>query len=153
MSLIRSSNIQDFKYDFVVFDLNGTLANYGKINPSTQRLLTKLTKLLPCYLLTWDQRGNAHRYEQYWLKIQTVTHWTEKGEFVEKLMQQGSVVAVGNARIDSPMFIKSDLALWVIGPEWFHTWAYEYIDVLFTNINHAIHFLIDEDVFAATMKE
>lgn len=153
MSLIRSSNTQDFKYDFIVFDLNGTLANYGKINPSTQKLLQQLTKLLPCYLLTGDHRGNAHTYEQYGLQIHRVSKWSEKWVFVKELMQQWSVVTVGNARIDKAMFGVSDLAIWVIGPEWFHMWAMDAVDVVFTNINHALHFLIDENIFGATMKE
>lgn len=153
MSLIRSSNTQDFKYDFIVFDLNGTLANYGKINPSTQKLLLQLTKLVPCYLLTWDHRGNAHVYEQYGLQIHRVSQWSEKKLFVQDLMKQWSVITVWNARIDKEMFAESNLALWVIWPEWFHMWAANSVDVMFTNINHALKFLIDEKVFGATMKE
>jgi soluble P-type ATPase len=112
-----------------------------------------LTKLLPCYLLTWDHRGNAHTYEKYGLQIHRVSKWSEKWVFVEELMKRWSVVTVGNARIDAEMFEESDLALGIIWPEGFHRWAMSHVDVLFTNINHALHFLIDENVFGATMKE
>lgn len=153
MSLVRSSNTQDFKYDTVVLDLNGTLANYGKINPSTVKLLKKLATLVPCYLLTWDHRGNAHTYEEYGLNIHRVSQWYEKWIFVNEMMQRGSVVTIGNARIDKKMFEESDLALGIIWPEWFHMGAIKHVDVMFTNINHALHFLLDEVVFGATMKE
>ena len=146
------TNSETYHLDTVVIDLNWTLVVWGEMEEEVKESLQQLKeKWFTLYLLTGDQRWEAHLYEKYWLEIIKVKNSEEKEAFIKTLNTE-SCIAIGNARIDIGMFKHAKVSIATIQGEWIHTWILSYVDILIPSMVDALKLFIDPDRFAATMK-
>jgi len=136
----------------VVFDLNGTLSEYGEINNETKQWIKRLKKLgFKLIMLTSDQRGNAHEIAN---SLQIDYHIAKKSmdkqKFVEQLHEP--FFAIGNARNDIPMFRKATISFATLQSEGIHPEIMNNVDIVIPSIANAFHLIADENGLISTMK-
>jgi len=144
---------RDVKY--VVFDLNGTVSNYGKIDYSIKELLKILqSRGIKTIMITSDQRNNAALIASK-LKVDYVIakNSHEKGIYITKFLKPENTVAIGNARNDIPMFENSALSIITLQSEGIHIETIKYADIIVPSFKDAINLIIDKDAFEATLKK
>jgi P-type E1-E2 ATPase len=143
----------DIKY--VVFDLNGTLSNYGKIDHSVEDLINYLQhRGIKLIMITSDQRNNASLIAAK-LNIEFVIAKDSKikGEYIKQNLEKEHTVAIGNARNDIPMFLNSSLSIVTLQSEGIHSEVIKYADIIVPSFKDALNLLLDKDAFEATMKK
>lgn len=150
--LYTSNQWQTYGLDTMILDLNGTLQVWWVVSTETIDLLWELiSSWWKIYLLTWNQRNNAHEYEAYWLEVVIAKNGKEKEEFT--LTQNlSSCVSIWNARIDIGMCKHSEISIATVQWEWVHVWLLSHVDILIPRIEDALRMFVDTDRFSATMK-
>jgi len=139
---------------FVVFDLNGTLSNYGKIDVNIKELFNILhQKGIETVMITSDQRHTAETIaKKLGVKFFIAKTSEEKGNYIKENLDGRYTVAIGNARNDIPMFKESALSIVTLQSEGVHTEVFMHADIVVPSFKDAINFLIDKDTFEATLK-
>ncbi len=139
---------------FVVFDLNGTLSNYGKIDTNIKELFNILHQRgIETVMITSDQRNTASAIaKKLGIKFVIAKNSEEKGKFVREMLDGRYTVAIGNARNDIPMFEESALSIVTLQSEGIHTQVLLHADIVVPSFKDAINLLIDRDTYEATLK-
>ena len=144
---------EEIKY--VVFDLNGTLSNNGKIDISVEELLDILQQRgVKTIMITSDQRNNASTIAAR-LEIDFVIAKDSKikGDYIKQNLEKEYTVAIGNARNDIPMFKNSALSIVTLQSEGIHVDVLKYADIVVPSFKDALNLLVDKDTFEATLKQ
>ena len=144
---------EEIKY--VVFDLNGTLSNNGKIDFSVEELLNILQQRgIKTIMITSDQRNNASIIARR-LKIDFIIAKDSKikGNYIKQNLDQEYTVSIGNARNDIPMFENSALSIVTLQSEGIHVDVLRYADIVVPSFKDALNLLADKDTFEATLKQ
>ena len=148
-------NLQQGKIEIntVVFDLNGTLSEYGEVKQETRQWIEKLKDIdFNLILLTSDQRGNAKEIaEELQIDYHIARTGEEKRGFVRQLGKP--FFAIGNARNDIPMFQEAVIAITTLQSEGIHPVILEFTDILVTSITDAFRLISDENGLVSTMKK
>jgi soluble P-type ATPase len=109
-----------FQFQHLVLDVNGTIAEDGKLIPGVAENLQELGKNLSIHLITADTYGTQENINQsLHLKAARVPRHNQaqaKLEYIEEL-GTSSVVAIGNGANDAAMLEHAALGIAVIGPE------------------------------------
>jgi len=146
-------NLQQGKIEIniVVFDLNGTLSEYGEIKRETLQWVEKLKNIgFVLILLTSDQRGNAKKIaEELQIDYHIAKTSEEKRKFVRQLNKP--FFAIGNARNDIPMFQEATIAITTLQSEGIHPVILEFSDILVSSIIDAFRLISDENGLVSTM--
>ncbi len=142
----------EIEINTVVFDLNGTLSEYGEINNETKQWIERLKNFgFILIMLTSDQRGNAHEIAN---SLQIDYHIAktsmDKQKYVAKL--QEPFFAIGNARNDIPMFRKATISFATLQSEGIHPTIINYVDIIVPSIANAFHLIADANGLISTMK-
>lgn len=147
------TGVGEIELDTIILDLNGTLAVQGDIVDGAKERLEILRQLgFKIFLFTGDQRGTAAvQAGELGIDVQRATTADEKRILTEKL-DVAKTVAIGNARIDIGTFEPVKLRIGTLQAEGIHTEILKHIDVLVPSINDALDFLIDPNIFNATMR-
>ncbi len=143
----------EIEVSIIVFDLNGTLAEYDEVNPKTRKWILQLKqKGFRFILLTSDQRGNAKTIAgELQIDYHIAKTGNEKRNFVQQLGKP--FFAIGNARNDIPMFREATISFATLQSEGIHTDILKVADILVTSIVDAFHLIADENGLISTMKE
>ncbi len=150
--MIYETNSWNFDLDTILIDLNGSLTVWWEISPEAPDLLKKLkNNWFRLVLLTWDQRNNSSQFEALWLEVVVVNNAEEKKQFALSC-DIHKMVAIGNARIDIGMFEVAKVSIATLQWEWIHVGIIPYIDIIVPSFVDACRLLLDENIFAATMK-
>ena len=150
--MLYTTNSHDYELDTLILDLNGTLTVGGVMDETIVPLLQWLQDAWwKCYLLTGNQRWNAHVFETYWLEIIEVSDAAGKEAFIRSLHVE-HCVAIGNARIDIGMFKHAKISIATLQGEWIHKDIIDHVDIIVPSMKNALELLVDTDRFAATMK-
>ena len=146
--------VGSYKIKNVLFDLNGTLANYGKVSPKLRKNIKKLKQAgLRVVLISSDQRGNAERWAtKLGMEYINASSKAEKAKAASQF-QKEQTIAIGNGRVDLGLYQKTILSVAVINQEGCHTEVIKHADVIFNRINDALRFLLDKNTFEATLKK
>ena len=139
----------------VVFDLNGTLSNNGKIDISVEELLSILQRRgIKTIMITSDQRNNAALIAKK-LEIDFIIAKDSKikGDYIKQNLEKDYTVAIGNARNDIPMFENSALSIVTLQSDGIHVDVLKYADVVVPSFKDALNLLVDKDTFEATLKQ
>lgn len=146
-------NSEPLTIETLVFDLNGTLSNYGRISRNTRLLLKTLKrKGFRLILISSDQRGNAADWaKRVGMEFYTASTTEQKKQQVEKL-QLTNFAAVGNARVDLGLFEDASLRIGTLQQEGLHTAILPHVDILVGHIDHALTLFLDTDAMCATLK-
>ncbi len=147
--------IGSFRLTKIVFDLNGTLSEDGKLSSKTLSLLNKVGEILEVHILTADTMGTAHKISRkmnFKIKIITGENTLEaKAKFVEHL-GPAEVIAVGNGSNDVGMLEKAAIGIAVLGSEGCSKAAVQSADLFVKTINDALKIILNPQRLVATLR-
>lgn len=134
----------------VVFDLNGTLGESGKIEEKVRHLLERLAGRYTVVVLSADTFGTLEEeLKGLPVKVERVSNGEEK---LEKALEYAPYIGVGNGNNDVPMLENAELAFCVIGKEGATVDALLASDIVVTDVRDAIAILLDEKKLTATLR-
>jgi soluble P-type ATPase len=109
-----------YNVEFLVLDMNGTVATDGRIPGKVRDKINLLSKRLNVYILTADTRGDAQqqlgRIQAELVRLDEGEEAPQKQEFIQKLGGE-KIIAVGNGYNDHLMVQEAALGIAVIGRE------------------------------------
>lgn len=148
---------QTYEIEYIVCDLNGTLANGGNLLDTTVEKLKKLSEKATLYIITADTHGTAPLIEKRLegaasVKVVSGSQTSEdKEKFIESL--GGScTIAVGNGANDVEMFKKAAISIAIIGREGAFAPLLSVADVVVTQIEDALELLLETKRMVATLR-
>jgi len=146
----------NLEVECVVFDLNGTLTEDGKVFPGVKERIQSLSEKLKVYILTADTLGTARETLQD-LQAELVIipgEGSKKGklDFLMTLRPEATV-AVGNGNNDQLMLKESGLGIAVLQGEGMSRVAMENADIIVKDIFDAFDLLLKPKRLIATLRE
>jgi P-type E1-E2 ATPase len=143
------------KLEFLVLDLNGTLAVDGILVSGVGDCLEKLAAHVKIFVVTADTFGKAvQRFEDLPCEVHVLSPGHQdvaKLEFVQKL-GAGSTVCIGNGRNDVLMLKQAALGIAVVMTEGAASAALTSADVVCTGIVPALELLLNPLRLTATLR-
>jgi soluble P-type ATPase len=143
------------RLQYLVLDLNGTIALDGKLLPGVSRRLEKLNTLLETWLVSADTQGTLSELAAgLKVKAKRLDSGDEAGQkraFIEKLGAE-EVVAVGNGAIDAMMLRRASLGIGVIGHEGLAAECLGASDLIVSSIESALDLLLFPRRLLATLR-
>lgn len=143
------------KIKHIVLDYNGTLAVDGELLDGVRERLIKLGRMSQIHVLTADTFGKAaSQLNDVPCKLHILEKNNEdfqKEKYVKNLGCE-NVVAIGNGNNDSRMLRIAKLGIAVIGYEGCAKSAIQSADVIITDINHGLEFLLNAVRCKATLR-
>jgi P-type E1-E2 ATPase len=141
--------------EYMMLDLNGTIALDGEVIAGVPQRLAALSESLDVHLVTADTQGRAAVIaEQLQVELVHVTPGDEadqKRALVERL-GAGRVVAIGNGANDAGMLRAAALGIAVIGTEGLAVEALQAADVV-ASIQDALDLLLYPRRLVATLRK
>ncbi len=143
--------------EYLVSDLNGTLAMFGKVSPETKKLIKQLKSKLKIFILSADTFNNGKKIADDlgvgFHKISgTKSQAFEKCEFIQKLDPEKSIV-MGNGRNDYMMFQKAKLAFGIMGEEGINPKTLKEADLVVNSPENALKMLLNPIALKAGLRE
>ncbi len=130
--------------EYLVSDVNGTLAVDGQLIEGIARRLNNLGDRLEIHLLTADTHHRQHLIDQQLnlqaVRVQPGNEAIQKANYVEKL-GAARVVAIGQGANDAAMLKAAGLGICVFSPEGTAVEALLAADLVLPNINSALELL------------
>jgi soluble P-type ATPase len=140
----------------VVFDLNGTLAQDGKIPPGVKKKVNILSERVKIYILTADTQGTASKEIQE-LKAELVKiseNYSKNGKFeFLKTLRPEATVAIGNGNNDQLILREAGLGIAVLQNEGMSVVAMKNADIMVRDISDAFDLLLKPKRLIATLRE
>jgi soluble P-type ATPase len=145
----------NLKIENVVFDLNGTLAEDGRLIPGVKEKIESLAAKVTLYILTADTHGTG-RAEVQELKAKLVTlpaneSKNGKREFLQTLRPEATV-SVGNGNNDAFILKESALGIAVLGKEGLSLAAMKNADLVVKDVFDAFDLLLKPKRLIATLR-
>ncbi len=150
-----SVNGRCFQIENIVFDLNGTLGEEGRLSPEVKKLLVELAELVKIYIVTSDTFGTAKSLD---VPAEIIALDGKKSASVEKkrwIQRLGAdkTAAVGNGYNDHLMLKEAVLGICVIGREGACSLSIETSDIVVTDIRDAISLFLNPKRIVATLRD
>ncbi|ASJ13994.1 HAD family hydrolase [Thermococcus radiotolerans] len=143
-------NYGEIRAQSILFDLNGTLGESGKVEEEVKHLLERLADKYTVVVLSADTFGTLEEeFRELPVRIERVSSGAEKAEIAKGYEPY---IAVGNGNNDVAMLEGAELAFCVIGPEGATTDALLASDVVVRDVKDAIGMLLDERKLIATLR-
>ncbi|ASA77549.1 HAD family hydrolase [Thermococcus sp. 5-4] len=147
---MRIPNYGEIRAQTILFDLNGTLGESGKVGEEVKHLLERLADKYTVVVLSADTFGTLEEeFRELPVRIERVSSGAEKAEIAKGYEPY---IAVGNGNNDVAMLEGAELAFCVIGPEGATTDALLASDVVVRDVKDAIAMLLDERKLIATLR-
>ena len=152
---INVPGFADLQLEYLVLDLNGTIALDGELIPGLPQRVAELSQHLDIHLVSADTRGTATLTAQQLgvslARVEPGKEPEQKGQFVWSLGPNG-VVAIGNGANDAQMLGAAALGLAVLGMEGLALEALHGADVIVPHIMAAMDLLLDSPRLVATLR-
>ncbi|ASJ12532.1 HAD family hydrolase [Thermococcus thioreducens] len=143
-------NYGRIEFRAVLFDLNGTLGESGRVDDEVKHLLERLADRYTVVVLSADTFGTLEdELRGLPVRIERVSSGTEKARIAEGYKPYA---AVGNGNNDVAMLEGAELAFCVIGPEGASIDALLASDVVVRDVKDAIGMILDEKKLIATLR-
>lgn len=143
-------NYGNIEFDTLLFDLNGTLGESGKISEEVKHLLKRLADRYTVVVLSADTFGTLEdELSGLPVRVERVSSGAEKAEIARGY---APYAAVGNGNNDVAMLEGAELAFCVIGPEGATVDALLASDVVVKDVKDAMAMLLDERKLIATLR-
>lgn len=143
-------NYGKVEFQSVLFDLNGTLGESGRISEEVKHLLGRLADRYTVVVLSADTFGTLEEeLNGLPVRVEKVSSGTEKAEIAK---DYSPYTAVGNGNNDVAMLEGAELAFCVIGPEGATVDALLASDIVVKDVKDAIAMLLDEKKLIATLR-
>ncbi len=146
---------ESWQLEYLLLDLNGTLALDGQLLPGVDSLIGRLSGTFEVYVLTADTFGTAARQFR---DLPCHLHLLDSGDqirqkeaFVREL-GPSRCVAVGNGVNDQGMLRTARLGICIAGPEGAATAALEAADIVIPDILRALELLLHPKRLIATLR-
>ena len=145
MIILQRPGRTSLDIEFILLNFEGTLATDRRIHPKAKDKLNLLSKRTNIYILT---KGEQEIIREILKKVNTEVVYFKEGEVsqgkLDLLRQLGAAktVAIGNGVDDVPMIDEAGLGICIIGVEGTSGEAIKKADVVFTDILHALDFLL-----------
>ena len=145
MILIQKPGQEPLVIEFILIDFEGTLASDRRVHPKARDKLNLLSKRSKIYILA---KGEQEAIGEILKKVKAEVIYLTEGEASQRkldlLRQLGATrtVAIGNGVDDAAMIEEAGLGICIIGKEGTSVEAMEKADVVFTDILHALDFLL-----------
>src|SRR5512139_347982 len=145
MILLQRPGRTPLEIEFILLNLEGTLATDRRIHPKAKDKLNLLSKRTKIYILA---KGEEEVIREILKKIKAEVVYFKEGEVsqgkLDLVRQLGATktVAIGNGLDDVPMIEEACLGICIIGVEGTSGEAIKRADVVFTNILDALDFLL-----------
>ena len=140
--------------EFILLNFEGTLATDRRIHPKAKDKLNLLSKRTNVFILT---TGGHQAIREILKNVKAEVIYFKEGEVsqgkLDLLRQLGAekTVAIGNGVDDVPMIEEAGLGICIIGVEGTSSEAIRKADVVFTDIVHALDFLLKPIRHQATL--
>jgi P-type E1-E2 ATPase len=142
----------ELRLDHLVLDVNGTLADRGRLVDGVAERLRRVASVLALHVVSSDTYGTAEEIAAgAGATFRRVAHGDEKRAYVERLGPPATA-AIGNGRNDVPMLRAAALGIAVIGPEGTSAAALAAADVVAGSIGVALDLLADPTALVATLR-
>ena len=146
----------NLEIDNVVFDLNGTLAEDGRLIPGVKEKIESLAAKVNIYILTADTHGTGGAEVQA-LKAELVTipaneSKNGKRDFLHTLRPEATL-SVGNGNNDAFILKDSVLGIAVLGKEGLSLAAMKNADLVVKDVFDAMDLLLKPKRMIATLRE
>jgi P-type E1-E2 ATPase len=152
---LRIPGFASHALEYLVLDLNGTLALDGELLPGVAERLVSLSSSLAVHLLTADTAGNAAeigtRLGIPLARIAPGGETRQKQAFVERL-GAAHVVAIGNGANDAGMLSSAAIGIAVLGSEGLAVEALRSADVVVGRIEDGLDMLLHRQRLVATLR-
>ena len=145
MILIQKPGQEPLSIEFILIDFEGTLASDRRVHPKARDKLNLLSKRSKIYILA---KGEQEAIGEILKKVKAEVIYLTEGEASQRkldlLRQVGATraVAIGNGVDDAAMIEEAGLGICIIGKEGTSAEATKKADVVFTDILHALDFLL-----------
>jgi len=145
MILIQKPGQEPLSIEFLLIDFEGTLASDRRVHPKARDKLNLLSKRSKIYILA---KGEQEAIGEILKKVKAEVIYLTEGEASQRkldlLRQVGATraVAIGNGVDDAAMIEEAGLGICIIGKEGTSAEATKKADVVFTDILHALDFLL-----------
>jgi P-type E1-E2 ATPase len=136
----------------LLLDLNGTIAEDGRVVAAVRRRLPALAELLDVHVLTADTFGTAAvQLARLPVRLEPVGSGRDKARIARAFSPEG-VAAVGNGANDAAMLRLADLGVAVVGPEGAAGEAVAAADVVVARVDDALDLLLRPRRLVATLR-
>ncbi|ASJ00621.1 HAD family hydrolase [Thermococcus gorgonarius] len=143
-------NLEEIHFEAILFDLNGTLGESGRIGEEVKHLLKRLVDRYTVVVLSADTFGTLEEeLKGLPVRVERVSNGVEKAEIAKGY---SPYAAVGNGNNDVAMLEGAELAFCVIGPEGATIDALLASDIIVNDVRDAIAMLLDERKLIATLR-
>jgi P-type E1-E2 ATPase len=143
------------RLEYLVLDVNGTIALDGQLLPSVHERLGQLSRLLDMWLVSADTQGTlvelADVLQIKWRLLQKGNEATQKAVLVGELGAE-RVVAIGNGANDAMMLRQAALGIAVLGGEGLSAACLTAADVVVPSIESALDLLLYPRRLVATLR-
>ena len=145
MILIQKPGQEPLVIEFILIDFEGTLASDRRVHPKARDKLNLLSKRSKIYILA---KGEQEAIGEILKKVKAEVIYLTEGEASQRkldlLRQVGATraVAIGNGVDDAAMIEEAGLGICIIGKEGTSAEAMKKAEVVFTDILHALDFLL-----------
>jgi len=140
----------------VVIDLNGTLAEDGKVLPGLKEKIQSLSEWVKVYILTADTCGtameNIHDFQAELVIVPGDDSKRRKLDFLRTIRPEATVT-IGNGSNDQLMLKESALGIAVLQGEGMSRAAMENADIIVKDICDAFDLLLNPKRLTATLRE
>ena len=151
--LIKAPNNRTIEIENIILDLNGTLANYGRVSERSKELLQQLKQLnYNIILISGDIRGNASVIaKELDITLLLGANSQEKAQQMQ-LFDKEKTVAIGNARIDIGTFQNAIISIATLQSEGIHVGILKHVDIIVPSIEDALNLFIEPKALEGTLR-
>lgn len=143
------------RLEYLVLDVNGTVALDGQLVSGVSGRLDRLSSMLEPWLVSADTQGTlmslAATLKAKVRRLQPGDEAAQKAALVEEL-SAGRVVAIGNGANDAAMLRRAALGIAVVGNEGLAVACLTAADIVAPNIEAALDLLLHPRRLVATLR-
>ncbi len=140
---------------YLVSDVNGTLAVDGNLLPGVAERFARLQAQIEIYLLTANTHGRQHEIDAaLGLQATIITPGQEAKQKADFIRQLGPsrVIALGQGANDAAMLQTAALGLAVLSPEGLSLAAWQAADLIFPDVLAALDALLAPNRLRASLR-
>jgi soluble P-type ATPase len=145
----------NLQFEYLVLDLNGTIALDGEIIEGVKERLLVLGDSLSIIVVTADTYGSAQKHMvSLPVRIHIINRSNEDAQKLTLIQGLGGekTVSIGNGSNDVSMLKEASLGICVMGPEGAAAGTITVSDVIVPDINSALDLLIKPERLIATLR-
>jgi len=156
MKHIKIPGFGEFDIEYLILDLNGTLAIDGIISESTYKKLEKLKEDFSIFIVSGDIHGNLNKHSES-LGVNHISVKSEVSPGQQKLnfaisLGENNSICIGNGNSDVNMIKHAAIGIAVINPEGASLKALSVADIIVLNIDNALECIINTQRIIATLQ-